>query len=121
MDKDLASVQEARDLVARAHEAQQAFARVSQEQVDRVVTAMARAASAAAEKLARMAVDETGMGRYEDKILKNRFGADDVLAYILPLKTVGVIREIPDRKVKELALPMAVVPAPVPPTNPPSP
>jgi acetaldehyde dehydrogenase (acetylating) len=118
MDKDLASVQEARDLLARAHEAQQAFARVSQETVDRVVTAMARAASAAAERLARMAVDETGMGRYEDKILKNKFGADDVLAYILPLRTVGVIREIPDRKVKELAVPMGVVAALVPTTNP---
>jgi acetaldehyde dehydrogenase (acetylating) len=118
MDKDLASVHEARDLVARAHEAQQAFARVSQEVVDKVVTAMARAASAAAEPLARMAVDETGMGRYEDKILKNKFAADDVLAYILPLKTVGVIREIPDRKVKELAVPMGVVAALVPTTNP---
>ncbi|MFI5279467.1 MAG: aldehyde dehydrogenase family protein [Gemmatimonadales bacterium] len=118
MDKDLASVQEARDLLARAHEAQQAFSRASQETVDLVVTAMARAASAAAEPLARMAVDETGMGRYEDKVLKNRFGADDVLAYILPLKTVGVIREIPDRKVKELAVPMGVVAALVPTTNP---
>src|SRR5690242_12004377 len=103
MDKDLASVQEARDLLERAHEAQRAFARASQEEVDRVVTAMAQAASAAAEPLARLAVDETGMGRYEDKILKNRFGADDVLAYILPLRTVGIIREVPDRKVKELA------------------
>src|SRR5258707_2513710 len=118
MDKDLASVQEARDMPARGHEAQKAFSKVSEEAVDRVVTAMARAASAAAEKLARMAVDETGMGRYEDKILKNRFGADDVLAYILPLKTVGVIREIPDRKVKELAVPMGVVAALVPTTNP---
>src|SRR5947207_2676149 len=57
MDKDLASVQEARELLERAHEAQQAFSRVSQEVVDRVVTAMAKAASAAAERLARMAVD----------------------------------------------------------------
>jgi acetaldehyde dehydrogenase (acetylating) len=118
MDKDLASVQEARDLLARAHEAQQAFSRATQEQVDRVVTAMAQAGSAAAERLARMAVDETGMGRYEDKVVKNRFGTDDVLAYILPLRTVGVIREIPERKVKELAVPMGVVAALVPTTNP---
>jgi acetaldehyde dehydrogenase (acetylating) len=118
MDKDLASVQEARDLLERAHEAQRAFAGASQEQVDRVVTAMAHAASAAAERLARLAVDETGMGRYEDKILKNRFAADDVLAYILPLKTVGIVREIPERKVKELAVPMGVVVALVPTTNP---
>ena len=118
MDKDLASVQEARDLVARAAEAQRAFAHASQEEVDRVVTAMAKAASAAAERLARLAVDETGMGRYEDKILKNRFGADDVLAYILPIRTVGIIREIPERRIKELAVPMGVVVALVPTTNP---
>ncbi len=118
MDKDLASVQEARDLLERAHEAQHAFSHASQDEVDRVVTAMAKAASAAAEPLARLAVDETGMGRYEDKILKNRFGADDVLAYILPLKTVGVIREIPERRVKELAVPMGVVAALIPTTNP---
>jgi acetaldehyde dehydrogenase (acetylating) len=118
MDKDLASVQEARDLMERAHVAQQAFAHATQEQTDRVVEAMAGAASAAAEPLARLAVDETGMGRYEDKVLKNRFGADDVLAFIRPLKTVGVIREIPELKVKELAVPMGVVAALIPTTNP---
>jgi acetaldehyde dehydrogenase (acetylating) len=118
MDKDLASVQEARDLLERASAAQKAFAHATQDQVDRVVTAMAQAASAAAERLARMAVDETGMGRYEDKIVKNKFGSDDVLAYILPLKTVGIIREIPERKVKELAVPMGVVAALVPTTKP---
>jgi acetaldehyde dehydrogenase (acetylating) len=115
---DLASIEEARDLLERAHEAQKAFARVSQEQVDAVVTAMARAASAEAERLARLAVDETGMGVYEDKVRKNRFGSDDVLNYILPLKTVGIVREIPERKVKELAVPMGVVAALVPTTNP---
>jgi acetaldehyde dehydrogenase (acetylating) len=115
---DLASIQEARDMLERAHAAQRAFAKASQEQVDRVVTAMAQAASAAAESLARLAVDETGMGVYEDKIRKNKFGSDDVLAYILPLRTVGIVREIPERKVKELAVPMGVVAALVPTTNP---
>ena len=118
MDKDLASVQEARDLVERAHAAQLAFAHASQDMTDRVVEAMAHAASAAAEPLARLAVDETGMGRFEDKVLKNRFGSDDVLRFIRPLKTVGVIREIPELKVKELAVPMGVVAALIPTTNP---
>jgi acetaldehyde dehydrogenase (acetylating) len=118
MDRDLASVQEARDLVARAAEAQRAFARTPQADVDRVVTAMAQAASAAAERLARLAVDETGMGRYEDKVVKNRFAADDVLRYILPLRTCGVVREIPEQRVTELAVPMGVVAALVPTTNP---
>jgi acetaldehyde dehydrogenase (acetylating) len=118
MDRDLASVQEARDLVRRAGEAQRAFARATQEETDRVVEAMGRAALAQAERLARMAVDETGMGRYEDKVLKNRFASDDVLRYILPLKTVGVIRDLPEIKVKELAVPMGVVAALIPTTNP---
>jgi acetaldehyde dehydrogenase (acetylating) len=118
MDKDLASVQEARDLLERAHEAQRAFASASQELVDRIVTAMARAASASAEALARAAVDETGMGCFEDKIVKNRFAADDVLNYILPLRTAGVINEIPGRGVTELAVPMGVVAALIPTTNP---
>ncbi len=118
MDRDLASVQEARDLVRRADEAQRAFLRATQADVDRIVEAMGHAASAEAERLARMATDETGMGRYEDKVLKNRFAADDVLRYILPLKTVGVIRDIPEIKVKELAVPMGVVAALIPTTNP---
>jgi len=118
VDRDLASVQEARDLVRRADEAQRAFARATQEQTDRVVEAMGRAAAAEAERLARLAVDETGMGRYEDKVLKNRFAADDVLRYILPLKTCGVIRDLPEIGVKELAVPMGVVAALIPTTNP---
>ena len=118
LDRDLASVQEARDLVRRADEAQRAFARATQAQTDRVVEAMGRAASAEAERLARLAVDETGMGRYEDKVVKNRFAADDVLRYILPLKTVGVIRDLPEIGVQELAVPMGVVAALIPTTNP---
>lgn len=118
MDADLRSIQEARDLVARAADAQRLFARVDQRAVDAVVTAMAHAASAAAERLARLAVDETAMGVYEHKILKNKFASDHVLAYILPLQTVGIIREDRARKLKELAVPMGVVAAVIPMTNP---
>ena len=118
MDRDLQSIQEARDLVARAHRAQQAFASASQELVDRAIQAMGEASERAAEPLARLAADETRMGRYEDKILKNRFSAVDVRRYILPLKTCGVIREVPEARVRELAVPMGVVAALVPTTNP---
>ncbi|MEO6446055.1 MAG: acetaldehyde dehydrogenase, partial [Gemmatimonadaceae bacterium] len=79
MDADLRSIQEARDLVARAAEAQRQFARASQQEVDRIVSAMATAASRAAEPLARAAVDETRMGVYEHKIIKNRFASDVLL------------------------------------------
>lgn len=118
MDADLRSIQEARDLVARAAQAQRDFAHASQELVDRVVQAMAGAASRAAESLARMAVDETRMGVYEHKVIKNRFASDILLEYILPMRTVGVLREDTARKVRELAVPMGVVGAIIPTTNP---
>lgn len=79
---------------------------------------MGEATERAAQALARLAVDETGMGRYEDKISKNLFSSVAVRNYILPLKTCGVVREIPEAKVRELAVPMGVVAALVPTTNP---
>ena len=118
MDADLRSTQEARDLVARASAAQKQFARADQATVDRIVRAAAGAASAAAERLARLAVDETGMGVYEHKIIKNRFSAEFLLDYILPMRTVGVLREDRATKTKELAVPMGVVGAIIPTTNP---
>jgi acetaldehyde dehydrogenase (acetylating) len=118
VDADLRSIQEARDLVTRAAAAQHAFAAVSQERVDAIVRAMATAASRAAEALARQAVDETGMGVYEHKILKNRFASDALAAYILPMRTVGVLRDDRERRVRELAVPMGVVGAIIPTTNP---
>ncbi|MEP7344415.1 MAG: aldehyde dehydrogenase family protein [Gemmatimonadaceae bacterium] len=118
MDADLRSVQEARDLVTRAAEAQRTFGSSTQEQVNAVVTSMARAASSAAEALARQAVDETRMGIYEHKIIKNRFASDVLLEYVLPMRTVGVLSEDATRKVRELAVPMGVVGAIVPTTNP---
>jgi acetaldehyde dehydrogenase (acetylating) len=118
VDADLLSIQEARDLVARAADAQKRFATATQAQVDAVVAAMGAAASAAAERLARSAVDETGMGVFEHKIVKNRFASDVLLEYILPMQTVGVLHEDRTRKVRELAVPMGVVGAIIPTTNP---
>ena len=118
MDADLRSIQEARDLVERAAQASRAFATADQQTVDRIVTAVARAASANAEPLARAAVDETRMGVYEHKVIKNRFASDFLLESILPLRTVGVLREDPKRGIRELAVPMGVVGAIIPTTNP---
>jgi acetaldehyde dehydrogenase (acetylating) len=118
VDADLRSVQEARDLVAKAAEAQRRFATADQKTVDTIVRAMATAASANAERLARLAVDETGMGVYEHKIIKNKFASDFLLEYIEPMQTVGVIREDRARRVRELAVPMGVVGAIIPTTNP---
>ena len=118
MDKDLQSVQQARDLTRRARAAADSFARADQAAVDRIVQAMGAAAETAASDLARLAVEDTGMGRYEDKVVKNLFSAVNVCRYILPLKTCGTIREFPDIKVSELAVPMGVVAALLPTTNP---
>ncbi len=118
MDKDLLSIQEARDAVRAAKVAQQEFARFTQAQVDKIVKAMADAGFAASERLARMAADETRMGRYEDKIVKNQFGTRDVYEYIKDMKTVGIIRFDETHKLYEIAWPMGVVAAIIPTTNP---
>jgi acetaldehyde dehydrogenase (acetylating) len=117
-DRDLVSIQQARTLAARAKEAQRTLAGFSQEQVDRIVAAMAEAARGAAERLARLAHEETGFGNVKDKTLKNLFSAVDVYEYIRPLRTVGVLREDPLRRVVEIAEPMGVVAAVIPSTNP---
>src|SRR5436190_20915733 len=92
-DKDLLSIQQARALAAAGRAAQKALKELSQEQVDRIVEAMASAARGEAERLARLAHEETGFGNTKDKALKNLFSAVDVYEYIRPWRTVGVLRE----------------------------
>src|SRR5437667_10140537 len=117
-DKDLLSIQQARALAAAAREAQKTVKEFSQEQVDRIVEAMAAAARSEAERLARLAHEETGFGNTKDKNLKNLFSAVDVYNYIRPLRTVGILREDTARRVVEIAEPMGVVAAVIPSTNP---
>src|SRR5262245_6569183 len=117
-DKDLLSIQEARSLVSKAKEAQRTLAGFSQEQIDRIVDAMAEAARPEAERLARMAHEETGFGNVKDKTTKNTFSSVVVHEYIRPLKTVGILREDNERRVVEIAEPMGVVAAVIPSTNP---
>jgi acetaldehyde dehydrogenase (acetylating) len=117
-DQDLLSVQQARELASRARAAQQTLGGFTQEQVDRALDAMASAARAEAERLARLAHEETGFGSVRDKTRKNLFSAEDVHAYIRPLRTVGVVREDPRARVVEIAAPMGVVAAIIPSTNP---
>ncbi len=118
MDKDLASMQEARDLVAAAHAAWDVWRRASQEEVDRVCAAMAEAGYQAAERLGRLAQEETGYGVALHKKLKNEFGSRWVWKSIRDLKTVGVIRRDEARRLVEIAWPMGVVAALIPSTNP---
>ncbi len=118
MDKDLASIQEARDLVASGYEAWKIWSKVSQEEVDRVCAAMAEAGFQASERLGRMAQEETGYGVALHKKLKNQFGSRNVWESIRDVRTVGVIRHDPARRLYEIAWPMGVVAALVPSTNP---
>src|ERR1700704_2314730 len=115
-DKDLISVQQARDLVEAAHRAQAELARFDQAKIDRICEAMARAALRDSPRTAALAVEETGYGIAADKQEKNRFAAEDVWNYFKNLRTVGVVSETKD--VVEIASPRGVVAAIVPSTNP---
>lgn len=118
LDKDLASVQESRDLVTAAHAAWNTWSRASQDQVDRVCAAMAEAGFQASERLGRLAQEETGFGVAAHKKLKNEFGSRAVWESIRDLKTVGVIRQDQARRLYEIAWPLGVVAALIPSTNP---
>lgn len=117
-DRDLQSIQEARSLAAQAKEAQQEFKYFSQEQVDKVVRSIADAGYNEAERLAKMAVEETGFGKVSDKIIKNQFGTRNVWESIKDLKSVGVIDIQKNGKIIKIAEPMGVVAALIPSTNP---
>jgi acetaldehyde dehydrogenase (acetylating) len=117
-DKDLLSRQQARQLAKKTREAANILAEFSQDQIDLIIDAMAEAVDKEAETLARMAVEETTYGKYEDKIIKNRFSSRQVYNFIRPLKTAGVIGEDKDRKVIMIAEPVGVVAAVLPSTNP---
>jgi acetaldehyde dehydrogenase (acetylating) len=118
VSKDDRSVAEARELAERAYQAFLAFQNFTQEQVDRIVAAMAAAATANAEKLARMAVEECGFGIVEHKIQKNLFASQKVYEAIRDLKTVGVVGEDRAQGMAEIAVPVGVVAAVLPTTNP---
>jgi len=116
VDKDLVSVQQARDLVEAAYRAQAQVAQFDQAKIDRICEAMARAALAEAARLGAMAVEETGYGIPVDKQEKNRFAAEDVWNYFRGLRTRGVVSESKD--VVEIASPRGVVAGIIPSTNP---
>ncbi len=118
LDKDLSSIQEARDLVRVSHEAWKTWSRASQTEVDGVCAAMAEAGYHASERLGRMAQEETGYGVALHKKLKNELGSHVVWESIRDMKTVGVLRNDPVRRLYEIAWPMGIVAALVPSTNP---
>src|SRR6478672_12544470 len=105
-------------LVANAHAAQAVFESFSQEQVDAIVKGIGKYVYDNAEMLARMAVDETGLGVYEDKILKNKGKARVIWNSLKDKKSRGIIGEDADTNLVFVAKPMGVVGAVTPVTNP---
>ena len=112
------SIQEAGTLVDKARKAQAEFSQFSQEEVDEITRCTAEIAERESERLARMAVDETGFGVYEHKIVKNRFASRTVYESIKDIRTVGIINEDKERRILEIATPVGVIAALVPCTNP---
>jgi len=117
-DKDLRSIQQARQMVLSAREAQKKWGFATQAEVDRVCEAMAEAAFGAAERLGRMAAEETGFGVPEHKKIKNQFASRAVWEAIKDVKTVGFIEKDEDKKIYKIAWPMGVIAALTPSTNP---
>src|SRR3712207_7314725 len=101
LDRDLFSIQEVRTLIAKAKKAQEVFKTFTQEQVDKVVRAMAEAAEKEAVRLAKMANEETGFGKWEDKVIKNTFASKHMYDTIKDLKTVGIINEDKENRSEE--------------------
>ena len=118
LDPDLRALQEVRDCVERASRAQHAIAHLTQKEVDRLCEAMAKAGAAAAYALAKLAVEETGIGRVHYKILKNLLGSEGTWASIKNERTVGIVARDEARGVVEIATPSGVIAGIVPTTNP---
>lgn len=102
----------------RVRAAQREFATYTQEQVDKIFFAAAMAANKARISLAKMAVEETGMGLVEDKIIKNHYAAEYIYNAYKNTKTCGVIEEDKAYGIKKIAEPLGVIAAVIPTTNP---
>ncbi len=118
LDRDLESIQEVRDLVRKAAIAQKELSSFSQEKIDAIVKEIAVACEENAESLAKMAVEETGFGIVRDKVLKNLLGSKMTYDSIKDMKTIGIIGEDKEKKILEVAVPMGVIAALIPSTNP---
>jgi acetaldehyde dehydrogenase (acetylating) len=118
IDADLQSVQQARTLCRQAKIAFEQMKSLSQQQIDKIVEAMADAGHKAATYLAKVAVNETGFGVVKDKAIKNQIATKSVYEHIRDMKTVGVINTSHDGNVIEIADPVGVIAGIIPVTNP---
>lgn len=118
LDKDVQSIQEARVLARQGKVAADQFATYTEDQVDRILRNMVKKALDNAVVLAKMAVEETGFGKVEDKVFKNFLGSQFVYNYIKDMKTIGVLEQDTINKVTSVAEPMGLIMGIVPSTNP---
>ena len=112
------SVEKLEEAILRVREAQKKFATYTQEQVDKIFLAAASAANKARIPLAKMAVEETGMGIVEDKVIKNNYASEYIYNAYKNTKTCGVIEEDKAFGIKKVAEPIGVIAAVIPTTNP---
>ena len=121
MDKErkiVDSVETLEDAISKVKEAQKVFSTYTQEQVDKIFFAAASAANKQRIPLAKMAVEETGMGVVEDKVIKNNYAAEYIYNAYKNTKTCGVIEEDKAFGIKKIAEPIGVIAAVIPTTNP---
>ena len=112
------SVQALEAAISRVREAQKIFASYTQEQVDKIFLCAATAANQARIPLAKLAVEETGMGVVEDKVIKNHFASEYIYNAYKDTRTCGIIEEDKAAGMKKIAEPIGVVAAVIPTTNP---
>ena len=112
------NVEALENAIAEVREAQKIFATYTQEQVDKIFLAAASAANKERISLAKAAVEETGMGVVEDKVIKNHYAAEYIYNAYKNTKTCGVIEEDKAYGIKKIAEPIGVIAAVIPTTNP---
>nr|WP_330390952.1 acetaldehyde dehydrogenase (acetylating) [Tindallia magadiensis] len=118
LDRDLASIQEVRNLVERAKKAQKQLATLNQNQIDRITEQLYLAGYDHAEALGKLANEETGFGKWEDKMAKNILASKDLWESIKSMKTIGIMESITEKKVVKIGVPMGLIAGLIPSTNP---
>lgn len=118
MDKDLASIQEARDLIKKALVSQKIYEQLDQDKIDETVKYIAQKIYERSEELATLAVNETGFGNVKDKTFKNQFASMTLFNYIRDMKTRGIINIDEEKKIWEIGVPVGVIVGLIPSTNP---
>ena len=121
MDKEyeiVDSVEKLQETILRVKKAQEEFSKFPQEKVDEIFKAAAIAANSVRIPLAKMAVEETGMGIVEDKVIKNHYAAEYIYNKYRNEKTCGVVEEDTSYGIKKVLEPIGIIGAVIPTTNP---